>query len=341
MASEIPRISTQILVHVVDQIRERGIDPSGLLRGLGISAAALADIEQLVPLAAYVDLFERAALAVGDPHFGLKAAQAGDAAALGALSFLFMSAPTLGEALVSFTQFLGVLQEATLLEVRRHPSHVTIAYQILDSRIGARRQDAEYSIGSTYHLIKQYTQAFTPLEVYFEHERAGAYHVYADYFGCDVFFGQSINAVVFDSKILEARSPRLSTRLFPIVTAHLQAAMSERETSPRYRDRVSRLLTDARIAEGVSAEDVAEALQLSVHALGRRLTAEGTCFRDLLLARRMEAARRLLLESNTPIGELSLRVGYGENASFTRAFRRWFGRSPDQFRRDARRAAPG
>ncbi|QUD88648.1 AraC family transcriptional regulator [Phenylobacterium montanum] len=336
MATDPPRISTQILVHVVDQIRARGVDPGDLLRSHGVSAAALDDIELMAPLATYVALFEKAAAAVGDPHFGLKAAQATDAGALGALSFMFMSAPTLREALAGFTRFLDVLQEGTLLEVRPQGTQLTIAYQIRDSRITARRQDAEYSIGSTYHLIKEYARRFTPIEVYFEHERVGAYQVYADYFGCDVFFGQPLNAIVFNAEILDARSPRLSTRLYPIVTAHLQAAMSERGTPSRLSERVSRLLTDARIARSVTAEEIAGELQLSVHAMGRRLAVEGMSFRKLLLDRRMEAACRLLQEGAAPIGEVSLRLGYGENASFTRAFRRKFGLTPDQFRRGER-----
>jgi AraC-like DNA-binding protein len=182
---------------------------------------------------------------------------------------------------------------------------------------------------------------FKPREIYFEHGRRGAYHVYADYFGCDVFFDQAVNAIVFDQDILDTRSPRLSTRLYPIITAHLQSAMTQREAAARFADQVGLCLSDETLGEPVTITAVAARLGLSAAALARRLAGEGTRFRDVLAARRMAGAKRLLLDSRAPISEIALRLGYGENASFTRAFRRHFGQTPEHYRAAARRAGGG
>ncbi len=338
MASDKSRVSSQILVHLVDQLSARGGDPRALLAEVSIDPDALADIEHMVPLTDYVRFFERAAEQISDAHFGLRAAKTDDAGSLGALSFLFMSAPTLREAFAGFVAYLSAMQEGTSMELRPNGTAIHFTYQLENHKITPRRQDAEYSIAATFRLVDQYVPGhFRPREVYFEHERAGSYEYYADYFQCNVFFGQPTNAIVFDEDILETRSPRLSARLHPIISAHLKAAMSERETPTRFTDQVRRRLLEEDLARPLKMAPLAARLGLSASALARRLSQEGTHFRDIVTASRMEMAERLLTESRLPISEIALRVGYGENASLTRAFRKQFRQTPEFYRKSSRR----
>jgi AraC-like DNA-binding protein len=333
-----PLISTQILVHVVDRVAARGVDPGPLLEACALSRASLHDVEQMVPLASYIRFMEWASQRLTDPYFGLHAAQGGDAGALGALSFLFMSAPTLRDAFASLIQFLGVMQEGTLLEMQTPPEGARFVYQITDSRIAQRRQDAEYSIAAMYQLIRQYVaRQFRPREICFEHTRLGSPKVYADYFGCPVFFSQPVNAVVFDRAMLDARSPPLSGRLYGIISAQLQAAMQARAGRQCHAAQVRRLLSEERLAAPVKIGDIAALLGLSPYALARRLADEGESFRNILQDRRMEVAARLVREGDRAISDIALSVGYAENASFSRAFRRCFGQSAEQARIAARR----
>lgn len=327
------RISTQILVPVVDHAASKGLDARPWLSGRGLGPDALADVERMVPLADYIRFMEWAAERLGDPFFGLHAAESGDAGALGALSFLFMSAPTLREAFGGFIQYLSVLQEATRLMLEPDQGGVRFVYQLEDGRIFPRRQDAEYSIASMFQLINRYLAGrFRPREIYFEHDRAGAYAAYAQYFGCEVFFRQPTNAIVFDHDVLAARSPRLSTRLYGLISAQLSAAMQARDQPTDWSTRVRRALTEERLAASTKIADIAAVLEVSAAALARRLAGEGTSFRELLSARRMEVAERLLREGGRPIGEIALALGYAENASFSRAFRRRFGVTAERWR---------
>lgn len=82
-----------------------------------------------------------------------------------------------------------------------------------------------------------------------------------------------------------------------------------------------------------SLEDVAEALAMSVRSLRRRLDQEGTSFRQLVETERKQLAEQLLANSQMTLDELAIHLGYSDTASFTRAFRRWHGQSPGQFRR--------
>lgn len=83
---------------------------------------------------------------------------------------------------------------------------------------------------------------------------------------------------------------------------------------------------------GIAASDVAAALHTSVRTMQRRLEQSGMNFRQARDLARFEIATDLLTSTNTPIAEISRRLGYEEPASFTVAFKRWSGRSPSQYR---------
>ena len=121
-------------------------------------------------------------------------------------------------------------------------------------------------------LIEDYVgTGFRPKEIYFEHERVGAYDLYAHYFGCDVFFGQNTNAILFDTSWLDFRSARISARLYPILSSHLERAMVEKDAPRSVSEEVALALSEVDLERGVSQEAIAERLGLSIRTLARRL----------------------------------------------------------------------
>jgi AraC-like DNA-binding protein len=80
-------------------------------------------------------------------------------------------------------------------------------------------------------------------------------------------------------------------------------------------------------------EAVARALGMSTRTLQRRLGEEGVTYAHVVAEARAETARRMLEESTRKIGEIARTIGYSNAAHFTRAFLRWTGRTPREFRR--------
>ena len=78
---------------------------------------------------------------------------------------------------------------------------------------------------------------------------------------------------------------------------------------------------------------VARALGVSVRSLQRRLAEEGRSYHGLVDETRKDAAERYLSNSSLSIGEVAFLLGYSEAAAFHRAFRRWSGATPQEFRR--------
>jgi Helix-turn-helix domain len=84
-----------------------------------------------------------------------------------------------------------------------------------------------------------------------------------------------------------------------------------------------------------SSFGVARALGLSLRTLHRRLKEQGWTFQGLLDAERKHVACSRLREPRLSIGEVAYMLGYSEQSAFLRAFRRWTGSSPSEFRATA------
>ncbi len=328
-----PTISAQFLRHVANCVELTGHSAAGLLARIGATREALEDPDGLIPLAHFISFFEEAAALVRNPHFGLHAGRLAGSDSLGPLSFLFLSAPDLRAAFVSFTRYLSTMQQASRHQFADEGHMATFSYGVLDQSLAQRRQDAEYSIGAMVSLARQFTGGEIEIsEVRFEHERVGDYARYRDYFGCDVFFEQDCNALTIAGRFLAMRGRVLSASLHPILEEHLQR-LAGREGSGSLAARVKALIEAAPLDAPPSLAEAAQRLDLSLPTLGRRLAAEGTGWRKLLDEHRMVAAARLLRISRRNVSAIALDVGFAESASFTRAFARHFGVSPGRYRK--------
>lgn len=291
------------------------------------------DRDQIVSLADYISFFEGSAQAARNPHFGLHAARVMSADGLGPLSFLFLSAPTLGKAFQTFTEYLDAMQESTFnaFELEERVSHFT--YAIRDDEIAPRRQDSEYSIAVMCNLMRQYLgKRSAPAEVHFEHERQGVLSSYESYFDCPVYFDQPHNRLYLPNELLEHRSSVLSAELFPIIAGHLKARMHGHIEGVSVTAQVRDLLMSASPDDLPGFDQIASRLGLSRTTLMRRLVGEKARFSDLIAERRLGSARQLLSISARSIADIALASGYAETASFTRAFKRHGGVTPSAWR---------
>ncbi len=83
-------------------------------------------------------------------------------------------------------------------------------------------------------------------------------------------------------------------------------------------------------------EAVAAVVNTSVRTLQRRLAVSGRTYKKLVDEVRLAAARKALVGSDAPLKAIAFELGFAEQASFTRAFRRWTGQAPSQYRRRQR-----
>lgn len=328
-----PRVSVHPARALVERLRKRGLPLGKLFASVDIRPLWLDDVNGHIPLRNYVALFEAAAELSDDPHIGLSLSAESGPEALGALGFLFLGSDTLGQGLANIRRYVSAVQEATENEVELDGELAAITYQIRDDRITPRRQDAEFSIGVILRLVRAYAGGrCEPVEVHLEHSAVGHRRVYEHAFDCPVYFRQTRNAVILKAADLDIRSVALSDTLAEILEAQLRERVQSRNEYQSFCDQVAGALTPTSIQQKVSMGRLAEEMRISPSTLYRRLSSEDKSFQRLLDDRREALAKRLLSNSRMSIADVASALGYAENASFTRAFRRWTNISPRQYR---------
>ncbi len=111
--------------------------------------------------------------------------------------------------------------------------------------------------------------------------------------------------------------------------AELSALGERRRLAMRVRD----ILTHSE-QHYLSIENVADRLHMSDRTLKRQLAAEGTSFSTLVDEVRYRHATSLLSRTDYTLEQIADELGYSDVANFSRAFKRWSGRSPSSWRKD-------
>lgn len=286
-----------------------------------------------IPLATYMRLFDRLAQNTGRPTLGLDLADRMGPGLVGPIGYVLLCSPTLGAGLEAFSQSVFSIQGVTSFAFSRLRAPM-LTYTISDEDMRPRRHDVEFSLAYVHHLARQALDgAFAPSEVYFEHARVGDLAHYERFFGCPVYFEQRANALVLDEADLARPTARADPTLATMLR-HYIALMDRRDAAPSsLSETVDQILSGIIGTRAVTIGDVAARLDTSVDTLRRQLRSEGVSFRGILRRKRAAMACRLLQESGLSVLEVASRLGYGETASFTRAFMAETGETPLAWRR--------
>ena len=331
-------VSNTVLLSIYKDLSgHRAVFDRGLAK-FRISAKDLQDVDGQIELRSFVQMLEWLAQQLDDPNLGLKLSQRAGPAALGPVGYLFLSSGDIETALQSMIQYLEAVQGSTSLEIRYLDDFLQISYRIEDDSIAPRRQDSEYSIGIMWHYICLLSANRCRLaQVSFEHGRRGSSGgTYRRIFGAPVLFHQEANALILPLEAIRESSKGMDPQLIPILENHITNIINRSRQPDTFAETVTQVLTEPVLQQGARARLIAGRLKISTVTLHRRLRTEDVRFRQLVDQRSKDVARRLLRHSNTPIATISYRLGFSDPAAFSRAFRRWFGSTPRDFRANNR-----
>lgn len=316
------------------------IDP--LLREHGMFRAQLDTPYEFVPLHRYVALVEQASLKFQRPYLGLEMGATFGLAEMGPFYALLRASGTVRGALNYLVLFQTRLQTRTLFDSRIDPQSTTYSYRIEEEGVWPRLQDSEFAMSGYVNLARQLTTPkWAPAQVHFEHSIAGREERLSQYFRAPVLGNQMANALVIGNEDLDqpfaSAVPSEDLKLRTIMEWHLLNLMGPGSTPSESfvsltKDVIARWLGRTH----VECATVAAELKLSERSLRRRLTEEGTSFRDLLQDARKERAQTILSKPGMSLSVAAEQLGYSDTAAFSRAFKEWTGMSPGRFLRKPR-----
>jgi AraC-like DNA-binding protein len=170
-----------------------------------------------------------------------------------------------------------------------------------------------------------------PLRVTLRRQTPSCTKAFSQVFRAPVEFSARRDRLVFDREELSQ----------PLLTANTELARANDQIVIDYlakfdRDRVTmrvRSMLLEQLATGsATQESIARGLNLSARSLQRKLHEEGTTYKQLVDDTRRELAAQYVKQSQLSINEITYMLGFSEPSNFTRAFKRWTGESPSEYR---------
>ena len=331
-ASTIP---AERALNLLDVWRARQYDTDRLLRRAGISKELLASSRARLSQSQFSSFFNSAALISHDESWGLCPTPI----PLGSFALMCRSVvrqPTLGAALRTGLYCYHVTAndfDARLSIDGSDCAHVRLADRISDPL--CRRQLNATFVFFLYGMMCWISGRRLPLvgvDFYFPKKRYS--DEIAKVFRTSISYSASSTELRFDAGLMELpnmQDPRSGESFLRNCPGILAVAFHD---TTSMAERVRRHLR-RNLVEGSALDEMADNLKVSVATLRRRLLDDGTSFQRLKDEVRRDAAIDYLVSTRLPLEELAARVGFIEVSAFHRAFKRWTGCAPGDYRKRA------
>jgi len=292
--------------------------------------------DERVPIAVVHELLRGTVELTGDPDIGLKAAREISMGDYGALEYVASSAPNLGEALQIVGRYLPLVNDALRFSFRTEGERAIVQ---LDSQVVLPRAAADFQ-SAAFHITSSYRRPRDPdveFEVLFTHaqpERTGEYE--RTFAPGKLRFGAPFNGFVFDKRHLQMPLQSADPKLHDLLRKHAEQLLAELPRAESVTQKVRDLIAQQLSGGNPSAELIARDLHMSPRTLGRKLEHEGTTFKELLDDMRRRSAMRYVGGHDLGLSEIAFLLGFSQTAAFHRAFKRWTGQTPLEYRRARR-----
>lgn len=284
----------------------------------------------------YLEFFEDAALALGDPQLGVRIGLNSRSPVLSPLRELFLNETTLHGALLELNLSTTALQGGTRTQLRIDGEQVQISYQLPAYPASACRQDVEFSLGMLIHVLQlRLGQDWRAQRIDLCHELAtNDRQALAGLLDCPVRDAAPSNGIVFASHWLDHSCPGqgCDADVLLFFREHIQGLCAEQH-SGSFQERVRHLLEQQLGEQPLSLERIARQLCLSPRSVQRKLALEQVVFSELLEQVRHGLALERMRRPGTRIDDLADSLGYADSAAFSKAFKRWTGVPPLRYRR--------
>jgi AraC-like DNA-binding protein len=324
-------------VSVMLQCLERlGYDADALAGAVGLRRRDLDDPDGVVACTVYGDLIARAQAIRFTPNLGLRLGSVMPIGAYALLDYLILTSPDVEAGLHQLARYFVLVSNPLRVELSEAGGDAEGAMRVA-------------FVGSALPFSAEMTTAI--LVLHFKRETEGRFaaagasfmHRPDDLRECERLLGCRVEAGArWNGVVIPAASRRLSLRRRDAVLRSVLERQADEIIARLPRD--CSAVTDVRRAlesrigrSETGIRDVARHLAVSPRTLQRRLASEGSSYQALLEEWRKETARRHLSESKLAVSEVAFLLDYSEPAPFHRAFKRWFGVTPQEFRQTQRR----
>jgi len=301
---------------------------------VGISPDIFQDPNYECSLPKHVALLEVAAKKLKRNNLGLQFGRQVLSTDFGVLGQVIRSHKTVRDIFIWLDKYFVIHQQSSSISFNISNERCSISYQIDDPSIIEKRQDTEFSIAAIHALILELAQEKPQLiRVDFTHDRPESIIEHQDFFERPVYFKQPKNCLIYKNNMLDFQLKTSNYVILDALKSYIEELHKQRSTTSDFITQLNIVISRQLGNGGTNLPRVAEEMAMSTRTLQRRLALLGIQFGEHIEELRKSMALHYITKKQCCLTDIALLLGYSEASSFSRAFKRWTGSTPGQYRK--------
>lgn len=331
-ASPEPTVGLASARAVIEYFQHFHISTSQLAKLLDADESLFTDEEKRIPISLYQKIWALIQQKSQSNDIGLIIAQQESMADLGLVAHVVYNSHSLKEGLTDYIRLFSVVNESIELEVEDIDGSIHLRY-IVKSADYYVTSDMERTLAiAVNRTIKSIGKHCNFKAVHFQHSKPEYAQTYAELFPCKVLFDQPHCAIIFDKRMLSVKLNRPNPHIRRATLNYANQILS-RLFKRSISHKVKRLIEKNLMDGAFDAEMAAKHLNMSRQTLYRKLKNDGASYSELVDDVKKNKAVYLLKQQQLPLTVIAYDLGFSELSAFTRAFKRWTGETPAEYRK--------
>lgn len=319
---------------IFEALGDYGVDARALFAQAGVALPVWRDPENRLSFRELESLLSLALRATRDDAFGLRFGERIHPTTFHALGLALLSSNTIRafcQRLARYYSFITTNERIELHETDRGLDIRLIANEdVRKSPVFPVLMQGSFSTYVEW-LRAMYRRDYAPCRMAFSFPEPRSLKPYRAFFRAPLRFGAEVDAISIAHADLDVPLPAANAelaRMHDEVVVKTLAKLDERDLVRRVHAKIIQLLPSGRC----SKPTIAHSLNMSVRTLHNRLAAEGTSYQEILVDIRRELAEQYIEQRSLSVTEIAYTLGFSDCSNFSRAFQRWTGCSPTEFR---------
>lgn len=288
---------------------------------------------QAVPADEFFQLHEMIDEKLG-PGFSIRVGQEMKIEDYGVLGLSWRTCSWAGEIFDRSERYFKLLSNTYVFKVEKNPD-ISVVYLLREPHRRGLELSNEATLSAVVVVLRAITDSnMSPIEVSFKHDPPNDLRSYEEAFHCPVLFNQLHYSITYKTSDLETRTAKADKSINSFLVSRVEEQTSGLQVAGnKLVYDIEKLIKDALPSGIPGIHHIAEHVGMSNRTLTRRLSEAGVSYRDLIKRTQEQVATNLLKKSTRSIAEIAFETGFSEQSAFNRAFKRWTGQSPLEFRK--------